>query len=151
MICWVNPTPSRACRVPRKLACDMGQLSPFGGKAFFTDVERHYCIAVAGDDLRAGLDERRMSGNHGLRCFGQGQSRPFGLAERRAHTFQLAAHAAVKDGEGHVCSVWLADAAGVASDWNPATSRSIDSAIWSRTAASAASGVPCSMASNSRR
>lgn len=38
---------SAACRA--SWPATMGQLSPFGGKAFFTDVERHYCIAVAGD------------------------------------------------------------------------------------------------------
>ncbi|MND86498.1 hypothetical protein D3C80_784660 [compost metagenome] len=93
------------CRVPRKLACDMGQLSPFGGKAFFTDVERHYCIAVAGDDLRTRIDEGCMHAHDRLRRLAQRQRRPLGLAKRCTAALQLSAHATVQNYHRSLCHI----------------------------------------------
>ena len=86
-------------RLARHPAGEVGERPALGRELRLADVEGHERIGVGGDDLRAGLDEAPMRLGNSLRRQHESQRRPFRLLERRAHAVQLAAHAAVEDGE----------------------------------------------------
>ena len=61
------------------------------------EVEWHDCVVVRDDQLGAGFDEVAVSLEDEIRSLDEGESRPFGLAKRRADSSKLFTHSSVND------------------------------------------------------